>query len=191
MVPPLASRPRAQKTHVRSATSLALAAAVGLSACFFSASAVAESTDSTAGFKPVEPMTLDELPPPSVRGYTVLGGLATTAGWYGLALGASYLWPNTVGAKDLRIPVAGPWIAFAHSGCGPVADCHEVVVVGRALATLLDGVGQLSGLAIVAQGLFLSTRERVQAPKPARTLSLHPLFDAGKNSVSLGVFGVF
>jgi hypothetical protein len=141
---------------------------------------------------------LDQYPPPSARTYTIVGGFATTAAWYGLALGSSYIWPDTVGAKDLRIPVAGPWIAFSHSGCGPVADCHEAIVVLRAIATALDGIGQLGSVMLMGQGLFLPVSER--APARARTswqplrnygVEMQPTFDAGKNTVGLGVLGVF
>jgi hypothetical protein len=140
---------------------------------------------------------LDQPPPPSARTYTLIGGFATTAAWYGLALGSSYIWPDTVGAKDLRIPVAGPWIAFSHSGCGPVADCHEALVVLRAFATALDGVGQAGGLFLMGQGLFLSTREPSARPHTSWTsfrgygVEMQPTFDAGKNTVGFGVLGVF
>ena len=113
----------------------------------------------------------------------------------GLALGASYIWPDTIGAKDLRIPVAGPWISFAHSGCGPVADCHEEIVVLRAIATAFDGVGQIGGLLIAGQGLFLPTQEpkREHGWKPFRdyAVEMQPTLDAGKNTVGFGVAGVF
>jgi len=137
---------------------------------------------------------LDQYPPPSARRNLLIAGGVTVASWYALALGSSYLWPDTVGAKDLRIPVAGPWMAFAHSGCGPVASCSEVLVVIRAIATALDGVGQATGLAIAGEGLFLPTQEPKRAP-PDRTAAarfeLHPSFDAGKNTVGFGVLGVF
>jgi hypothetical protein len=146
----------------------------------------------------VPSVTLDQYPPPSARTNLLIAGAATTAVWYGLALGSSYAWPDTVGAKDLRIPVAGPWIAFSHSGCGNVADCSKVIVVLRAIATLLDGIGQASGLGLAAEGLFLPTQEpkRKRAelklkPSQAGGVSWRPTFDAGKNTVGFGVLGVF
>jgi hypothetical protein len=140
---------------------------------------------------------LDEYPPPSARRNLIIAGFASTAAWYGLALGSSYIWPDTVGAKDLRIPVAGPWIAVGHSGCGDVVDCHKVIVVFRALATVIDGIGQAGGLGLIAEGLFLPTQEpkRVTADERERAGALRfhvqPSFDAGKNSVGFGVLGVF
>jgi hypothetical protein len=126
----------------------------------------------------------------------IIAGVASTAAWYGLALGSSYIWPDTVGAKDLRIPVAGPWIAVAHSGCGEVVDCHKVIVVFRAIATVIDGIGQASSLGLIAQGLFLPTQEPKRVTPAERdqgALRFHvqPSFDAGKNSVGFGVLGVF
>jgi len=167
----------------------------GLLACSVTRVAAADPTRAEA-LEPGPSLTLDRYPPPSARTYTIIGGLATTAGWYGLALGSSYLWPDTVGAKDLRIPVAGPWIAFSHSGCGAVADCHEAIVVIRAIATALDGVGQIGGLFLVGQGLFLPTQEprRTHASwKPFRdyAVEMQPTLDAGKNTVGFGVAGVF
>lgn len=141
-------------------------------------------------------VALDQYPPPSARTNLLIAGAASTAAWYGLALGSSYLWPDTVGAKDLRIPVAGPWIAFSHSGCGNVSDCSKVIVVLRAIATALDGIGQAGGLGLVAEGLFLPTQEpkRKRAElklKPVTGVQWRPTFDAGKNTVGFGVLGVF
>ncbi|MET0790567.1 MAG: hypothetical protein ABW061_03525 [Polyangiaceae bacterium] len=141
-------------------------------------------------------VALDQYPPPSARTNLLIAGAATTAAWYGLALGSSYIWPDAVGANDLRIPVAGPWVALSHSGCGGVADCSKVIVVLRAIATTLDAIGQASGLAIAAEGLFLPTQEtkRKRAElklKPSEGVHWQPTFDAGKNTVGFGVLGVF
>jgi hypothetical protein len=146
-----------------------------------------EASDSKPG--PI----VDQYPPPSARTNLLIAGAATTAAWYGLALGSSYLWPDTVGANDLRIPVAGPWIALGHSGCGNVADCSKVIVVLRAIATTIDAIGQAGGVAIAAEGLFLPTQEpkRTRAELLPRGVELHPTFDAGKNTVGFGVLGVF
>ncbi len=182
---------------------LLASAIIGLTAGLVTRPAAAEPTDSPDSVEGAGPrvpsasarLKLDELPAPSARRNLFIAGAVTTGVWYGLALGSSYIWPDTVGAKDLRIPVAGPWIAFSHSGCGNVSDCSKVIVVIRAIATLLDGIGQASGVAFATEGLFMSTQE----PGPAREhatlapnhLELHPTFDAGKNTVGFGVLGVF
>jgi hypothetical protein len=180
-----------------------LAASVGLMAGLSARVAAAEPTGSPEGSEAPGPrasaatsrLQLDELPPPSARRNLIIAGAVTTASWYGLALGSSYLWPDTVGAKDLRIPVAGPWMAFAHSGCGNVSDCSKVLVVVRAIATMLDGIGQASGLAFATEGLFMPTQEpratRVSTALAPTHIELHPTFDAGKNTVGFGLLGVF
>ncbi|MES1174444.1 MAG: hypothetical protein ABUL62_08945 [Myxococcales bacterium] len=138
-------------------------------------------------------VALDQYPPPSARTNLLIAGAVSTAAWYGLALGSSYAWPDTVGAKDLRIPVAGPWIALSHSGCGNVADCSKVIVVLRAIATALDGIGQAGSLGLFAEGLFLPTQEpkRKRAELKLKGVEWRPTFDAGKNTVGFGVLGVF
>ncbi|HEX3776410.1 MAG TPA: hypothetical protein VHV51_18185 [Polyangiaceae bacterium] len=170
-------------------------AIAGLLACSVTQRAAADPTRSEA-LEPGPSLNADQYPPPSARTYTLLGGAGTTAFWYGLALGSSYIWPDTIGAKDLRIPVAGPWISFAHSGCGPVQSCSEVLVVLRSLATAIDGVGQAGGVLLMGQGLFLTTQEpkakrATLSFKPVRGVEMQPTFDAGKNSVGFGVLGVF
>jgi len=84
-------------------------------------------------------------------------------------------------------------MALSHSGCGNVSDCSTVLVVLRAIATTVDAIGQASGLAIAAEGLFLPTREpkRTRAELKPNDFELRPTFDAGKNTVGFGVLGVF
>ena len=193
------TEPRRSLRCSRSRLPQALAIVIGLLAGLAARPASAEPTDgsetSAAGPRAaaLPSVSLDQYPAPSARRNLLIAGGVTLAGWYGLALGSSYIWPDTVGAKDLRIPVAGPWLAFAHSGCGPVASCSKVIVVIRAIATMLDGIGQASGVAFVGEGLFLPTQEPKRIPAEAlqQHFELHPTFDAGKNTVGFGVLGVF
>ena len=135
-----------------------------------------------------------DLPPPSARTAHLIVGPLTTAVWYGGALGASYIWPDAPGATDLRIPIAGPWIALGDTGCAEdEPDCSVVIVVLRAVLTAIDGVGQAGGLLILGEGLFLPTRaersaERTKAPEFAIVPGAVP---AGKDGIGLGVRGVF
>lgn len=179
----------------------AVAALTGLATGSLARSAAADPLDAAPGAdlavasEPAPGPRADSLPPPSTRTNLIIAGGVTTAAWYGLALGSSFAWPDTVGAKDLRIPLAGPWMALGETGCGNVNDCSKVIVVLRAIATIVDGIGQASGLAIAAEGLFLPTRETKRASAPLKlqepSISWRPTFDAGKNTVGLGVLGVF
>ena len=179
---------------------LAVATLIGLSAGTLSRPAAADPSEAASSepearehLEAVPSVQLDQYPPPSARTNLLIAGAATTAAWYGLALGSSYIWSDAVGAKDLRIPVAGPWMALSHSGCGGVSDCSKVIVVLRAIATTLDAIGQASGVAIAAEGLFLPTQEpkRAHAALKPNGFEWRPTFDAGENSVGFGVLGVF
>jgi hypothetical protein len=101
-----------------------------------------------------------EYPPPSARTTLAVTGSAVLVGWYGLALGASFLDPDAPGARDLRIPVVGPWMAVAQAGCNAGdPGCSKTWVVVRAILQAIDGVGQAGGLAVIGESLFLPTRE--------------------------------
>ena len=146
--------------------------------------------------EPERPPPIDTggAPPASARTTHLLAGAATTAVWYGGAVGFSYLWPDAPGARDLRIPVAGPWMALADTGC-PDDDpnCSTFSVVLRAILTAIDGVGQAGGLAIMAEALFLptaaSTRPKTQT---ASGPMIRPVpITTDKNGLGLGVVGRF
>ena len=134
------------------------------------------------------------MPPPGARTATLVAGLATTAVSYGLALGASFLVDEEDyrGQKDLRIPIAGPWMALGRTGC-PTSnpDCSAVPLVVGALVVILDGVVQAGGLAIAGEGLFLKTSSSA-APQKAEgpTVRAVPL-NFAKDGVGLGVIGTF
>jgi hypothetical protein len=124
-------------------------------------------------------------PPPSARWAVTLGGLGAAVAFYGGAVGASYAFPDVPGAKDLRIPLVGPWQAIAHNGCAPnETDCSDAWVAFRTIITALDGVAQAGSLVIAIEGLFLPTQEvspaapaapsRDKAPTPAPRPSPKP-----------------
>jgi len=159
--------------------------------------AAPSAADPLATLPPTAPsVELDQYPPPSARRNLVIAGLASTAAWYGAAVAASYAWPDEPATKDLRIPVAGPWMALTHTGCDGRADCSKVLVVIGAIATTLDAIGQAAGLALAAEGLFMPTQEPKRERATLRLdghkdFALRPTFDAGKNTVGFGVLGVF
>jgi hypothetical protein len=139
-----------------------------------------------------------EYPPPSARWGLLAVGAGTSVAWYGGGLACSYLWPDAPGASDLRIPVAGPWMALADSGCADDdPDCSTLWVVTRAVLTALNGVGQIGGLAVVGEALFLPTaspRAALRRPSSehASALRLRPLpMLTPRGGVGFGVLGQF
>jgi hypothetical protein len=126
--------------------------------------------------------------------------LGATAGWYGAALGFSYLFPDAPGAKDLRIPVAGPWMALADTGCrSDDPDCSKFIVVLRAILTTMDAIGQTGGVAVMGEALFLSTqdpaptrpRRRPRLRRESRVRITPAPVLSGKDGVGFGVVGQF
>ncbi|RYZ03002.1 MAG: hypothetical protein EOO73_29200 [Myxococcales bacterium] len=155
--------------------------------------ASAHAAEPIPEFRPAPPTA--DLPPPGARTATIVAGAATTVVSYGLAVGASFLVDEADhrGIKDLRIPIAGPWIALGKTGC-PTSDpdCSVFPLVFGALVTILDGVVQAGGLAVVGEGLFLKTSTRRASPQKAAgpTLRAVPL-DFDRSGVGLGVIGSF
>lgn len=132
-----------------------------------------------------------EYPPPSAKTTLALTGGAVFVGWYGLALGASFLEPDAPGASDLRIPVVGPWMAVAQAGCAKGnPDCSTAWVVVRAILQAMDGVGQAGGLAVIGEALFLPTRS--EKPRVhTRAPRLVPVPFVAGDSIGLGLTGAF
>ena len=135
-----------------------------------------------------------DLPPPGARLTHVVAGVAVTAVSYGLATGTSYLFPEWRGSKDLRIPIAGPWMALAQTGCPTNdPDCNAAPLVFGSILNVISGVTQLGGLAIIGEGLFLNTSSAARpAPKKAAAATLRAVpMDFGPGSAGLGFVGTF
>jgi hypothetical protein len=99
-----------------------------------------------------------ELPPDGTSGRLMLTGAALMVGWYGIGVGTSYLWSDAPNAKDLRLPLVGPWLALGDTGCGArESSCTTLTVVLRTTLGVLSGVGQAGGLLAFAEGVFLDT----------------------------------
>ena len=131
-------------------------------------------------------------PPPAARWNMVAAGASVTAFWYGAALGFSYWFPDAPGADDLRIPVAGPWMALADTGCAADdPDCSIIIVILRAVLTTVDAVGQTGGVLVMGESLFLPTQ--TFAPRSRRaSLELRPVPLANeKTGFGLGLVGRF
>jgi hypothetical protein len=112
-------------------------------------------------------------PPPSTRWKGIAVGLGATAFFYGAGLGASYVFPDAPGMRDLRMPVAGPWLAIANNGCpADEPDCGPLLVVLRTVLFALDGVAQAGGLAVALESVFMPTQ--VSAPASSETAPAAP-----------------
>lgn len=111
-------------------------------------------------------------PPDGAQANMFIAGAVTTAVWYGAAVSFSYLWPDAPGADDLRIPVAGPWMALADTGCADNdPGCSTFTIVLRAILTTIDAVGQAGGLAIIAEAALLKSAPPAKR-KPAKAVSV-------------------
>jgi hypothetical protein len=165
----------------------------------------AHAEEPGAAASPAPAPAADELPPPGARATHIVAGAATTVVSYGLALGASYLFaPEDLnGAKDLRIPIAGPWMALGRTGCPKTEpDCSAATLVVGAILMIFDGVAQAGGLGVIGEGLFLNTSSARPAAQKAQsgqapgryaaqgTVRAVP-FNFGKDGVGLGVIGTF
>jgi hypothetical protein len=106
---------------------------------------------------PPTPDTNPEIHPQSpAQVNLLLIGAAVTAGWYVGGVGVSYLWSDSPGAAALRIPVAGPYMALAKTGCGERENnCDTLQLVIRTVLTGLSAVGQTGGVLAMIEGAFL------------------------------------
>jgi hypothetical protein len=92
----------------------------------------------------------------------MIAGGAIALGWYGVGVGTSYLWQDSPGAHDLRVPVVGPFQALANTRCSDAeSGCNTFILALRTLLTSLSAVGQVGGLAIMGEALLF--------PKPSST----------------------
>ena len=100
-----------------------------------------------------------QLPPPSSRWKTVGLGLGFSGVWYAGAWGLrEWFWSQSPGARDLRYPIVGPWMDMYKTGC-PSNDtnCGKFGLVVRTVLVVIDGIGQVGGLAVALDGLFTPT----------------------------------
>jgi hypothetical protein len=84
----------------------------------------------------------------------ITGGVIAL-GWYGVGVGTSYLWQDSPGSSDLRVPVVGPIQALTKTRCADAeSSCNTFTLVLRTLLTTLSAVGQVGGVAIMGEALF-------------------------------------
>jgi hypothetical protein len=138
-----------------------------------------------------------ELPPEGARTRAILVGAALAAGWYGASVGTSYLWADAPNARDLRLPVVGPWMALADTGCGSAeSGCTTITVIARTTIAVVSGIGQAGGLFAVVEGLFMDTRSSAGAASAGRDAARGPTWAAtpvvlGGGGAGIEVVGSF
>jgi hypothetical protein len=147
------------------------------------------------GAAPSAGRVLSDAPPPGARTQLILAGAATTLVSYGLALGGSFLISedDLRGSKDLRIPIAGPWMQLGQSGCPKnTPDSCTFQLVAGAILVVFDGIAQIGGLGMVGEGLFLKTSTAAPAPRKAEGPTVHAVpLQFGKDGMGLGFVGTF
>jgi len=138
-----------------------------------------------------EPALEPEYPAPSAPVNLAITGAVITAVWYGGALGTSYLIDQPY-ADELRIPVAGPFLAFPQMlECKPEEkDCTTLIVVVRSVLTMLDGIGQVGGVGVLLESLFVPTATERARPKKRASLRAAPVV-GGSGMVGVSVAGEF
>jgi hypothetical protein len=100
-------------------------------------------------------------PPPSTRWKLMGIGLFITGAAWGASFASGQYWSTVPGAAQLKIPVAGPWIALGKSGCASDdTNCSGAKIGVRAAIYVLDGIAQLAGLGLIAEGIVMKTEPR-------------------------------
>ncbi|WP_437956393.1 hypothetical protein WME76_33890 [Sorangium sp. So ce119] len=130
-------------------------------------------------------------PPSSVRPKLIVGGVAVTALAYGAGFLAATSWPDVPGSSELKIPIAGPWMALAKNGCAADdPDCGAKLYVRGAL-TVVGGLAQLAGLALVGEGIFMTTEGRPAQPPSTSALTVLAAPVITATGMGIGVVGTF
>lgn len=134
-------------------------------------------------------------PPSSVRVGLIAGGLGLTALAYTPAVLSAFAWPEVPGSDGLKAPVVGPWIALAESGCAEGEQDCEAVLALRTILYIVSGLAQAGGLAVAAEGIFMTTEAESeeaieeQASAPALEFVVAPT--VSDRTLGLGVVGRF
>ena len=104
---------------------------------------------------------------------------------------SSRLWPEVPGADHMLIPVVGPWVALAQSGCAENdTDGCTAPLVFRTILLVLDGLVQGGGVGLVGEGLFMTTEATGPEAGPDAA-QWHVVPDVGPTHTGIGVVGTF
>jgi hypothetical protein len=111
-------------------------------------------------------------PPASTRWLLIGAGLGTTGAFYGATYGIGALWSDAPGKNDLKIPVAGPFMDLAHTGCPKNnSDCSTFELVVRTVLVSLDALGQAGGVGLLLEGALFSP-SGIEPPRTSRNQRL-------------------
>lgn len=117
--------------------------------------------------------SLSERPPSSTRWKVIGLGLGTAGLWYAGGYGIRALWSQAPGADDLRIPIAGPFMDLTKTGCPDShPNCSTFQLVLRTIMVSLDALGQVGGVAIATEGVFMPVASSSASPS-AETSQRH------------------
>jgi len=158
---------------------------------------ISDSADPAAAPLPPPKAPIESNLPPSSTRWGLLGtGLAVTGVSYGLVLGASYAWPNERNSEELRVPLVGPWMAIANTGCTKdEPDCSTVLLVFTAILIGMDGVLQAGGLGMALESAFLPTSNLPTSQTKSRATNkptVRPVpYVADRDTIGLGLVGTF
>ena len=131
-----------------------------------------------------------QYPPPSTRYKVIAGGIGVTALAWGIGFGMATGFPEVPGMNELKIPIAGPWMALGKSGCATDdPDCGAKVYI-RGIFLVLSGLAQVAGLGLVAEGIFMKTAP-ARAKNAAAPLRVTPFPIVGSQMSGLGLIGTF
>jgi hypothetical protein len=128
-------------------------------------------------------------PPSSVRLKLGLGGIAVAGGAYAVSYAMASNFPEVPGMTGLKIPIVGPWIALGQSGCAADdPDCGAKVVL-RGFLLVIDGLAQIGGLGLIAEGVLMKTD--AAAPTKASAFTIRPTPLVTGSVTGLGFVGSF
>jgi hypothetical protein len=152
----------------------------------------AQEPDDDPAKEPAAPE--QDLPPPSTRLNLALTGGIITGAWYGAALGSSFALKDHPWSDELRIPLAGPFLALSQMECRiDESNCTRVIMIVRTVLAALDGIGQVGGVGVLLESLFVPTASSDAAwdkPRPEKRDTKRVSFRARPIVGEKGMLGI-
>lgn len=145
--------------------------------------------DPQPGVQPPAGGELVRYPPSYVRLPLIAGGIGLTGVVYAATALIGANWSEVPGADALKVPLVGPWIALAQTGCAPDDPDCEAILYLRGVLYVLSGLVQAAGLGIAAEGIFMTTEAAEPPRKKQTSITIAPY--ATEHSAGLGLTGMF